>query len=124
MTIFLYRMTISSTWYDRKMSFGREYEMHFKIARPGTIRANRRELGRKGVRYFQKEFYREYRRRIRRGRVHVAFETEERAKKSERETAVTPQEMCYRGKWWDSTELPERLFSLAKKRRHAKNRRA
>lgn len=111
-----YRMTIASTWYDTRTRRVREYEMHFKIARPGRIRNVRRQLARRGVPYFQRAIYRLYRRWIPRGKIRVSFEREEPATKAERTITVEARRMEGVGKRWKAHRVPSRILSYVKRR--------
>jgi hypothetical protein len=114
-------MTIASAWYDNRAEVQREFEMHFKVARRGSIRNVRRTLARRGVPYFQQSIYRKYRKWVRRGKIRVSFEREEPAAKVQRDIIITTRGMQYRGREWKPTALPTRVLSYAKKKRKRKS---
>jgi hypothetical protein len=126
----LYRMTIATSWYDRHAEYQREYEMHFKSPRRGSIRSNRRALARRGIPYFQREIYRRHHVWIPLRRIRVNFENEqiadETAAAGQRAVEVLIRNMRYKGKHWSATALPTRTISYTKKRRRrvARNKRA
>jgi len=69
----IYRMTVASTWYDKRAQRVWEYELHFKVARRGDIRTVRRRLAKRGVPYFQQTVYRLFQKWIPKRKVRVAF---------------------------------------------------
>jgi hypothetical protein len=112
-----YRMTVASSWYDKKEGCQREYEMHFKATRTGRLRNIRRYLAKRGVPYFQQTIYRMYRRWIPKRTIRVAFEREQPALKSDRLIQIEFRGMQYRGKRWKAIPLPTRVLSYVKKKR-------
>ena len=116
-----YRMTISSTWYDKTASVQREFEMHFRIARRGNTRYVRHRLVKRGLPYFQRHLYRRYKRWITKRRIRVSFERGEHATKVERYITIEIRGMRYRGKEWKATRLPSRSLSYVKKKRKHKS---
>ena len=116
----MFRTTISSTWYDEETRQVHEFEIHMKVARRGIIRNVRRYLARRGVPYFQQTIYRSYRRWIPKGKIRVAFEREEPARKIERMIRIETRRMEGVGKRWKAYPLPSRVLSYAKKRRKPK----
>ncbi len=123
----LYRMTIASTWYDKRAGAAREFEMHFKVARRGKIRNVRHSLARRGVPYFQRSIYRQFRRWIPKRKIRISFEREEAATAAEGNIAINIRGMRYRGKQWKAMPLPSRVLPYAKKkgkRKSAKRKRA
>lgn len=113
----MHRATISSTWYDKISQCAREYEMHFKVARRGSIRANRRYLARRGAPYFQQTVYRLYKYWIPKRKVRIAFEREEPAEKSERLIQIEVRRMEGKGKRWKAFPLPSRVLTYEKQQR-------
>lgn len=112
-----YRATIASTWYDKDAERVREYEMHFKVARRGSIRANRRYLARRGAPYFQQTVYRLYKYWIPKWKVRVAFEREEPAEKPEELIQIEVRRMEGKGKRWKAFPLPSRVLAYEKQQR-------
>jgi hypothetical protein len=92
------------------------HEMHFKVARRGSVRANRRTLARRGLPYFQRKIYRKYHIWIPKRKLKVRFEREQRAARVQRDVSVDARTMRYRGRHWSATSLPSRMISYAKKR--------
>jgi len=124
MSVRLYRMTIASNWYDDRMRFAREFEMHFKAVRRGELRSIRRALARKGVQYFQRAVYRKHGKWIPKRKIRVSFEREEKARKAQRDMSVDGRTMRYLGKHHRATALPSRVISYGKKRRRSAKRKS
>ena len=112
-----YRATIASTWYDKDAERVREYEMHFKVARRGSIRANRRYLAKRGVPYFQQTVYRLYKHWIPKRKVRIAFEREEPAEKTEQLISIEVRRMEGKGKRWKAFPLPSKVLTYEKQQR-------
>jgi len=117
----MYRMTISSTWYDKQAEMVREYEMHYKVARRGGIRSIRRYLARRCVPHFQQNIYRLFKRWIPKWKVKVAFEREETAMETGRLIQVEVRRMEGVGKRWKAYPLPSRELTYVKKKRKRKH---
>ena len=115
--VHIYRMTISSSWYDEEEQKAKEYELHFQIARYGDIRTVRTHLAKRGLPYFQQMVYRKYKRWIKKNRIKTRFEGEEPALKSQSIISIEARRMEYRGKRWNAYPLPSRKLSYAKRRR-------
>lgn len=115
-----FRMTISSTWYQKAAGRVQEYELHFKVERRGRIRNIRRYLARRGVPYFQQTVYRLYRRWIPKWKIRVAFEREQPALQTERAISIEVRRMEGRGKRWKAYPLPSKVLSYVKKKRKRK----
>jgi len=113
----MYRATISSTWYDKDAERVREYEMHFKVARRGSIRANRRYLARRGAPYFQQTVYRLYKHWIPKWKIRTAFEREQPAEKPEELIQIEVRRMEGKGKRWKAFPLPSRVLTYVKRKR-------
>jgi len=109
-------MTISSHWYDKLEECAREIEAHFKTARSGKIRNVRRYLAKRGVEFFQKHVYEKTGKLIPKGKIRVAFEREEPAKKAEKKIRIEIRRMRYRGREWKATALASKVIPYAKKR--------
>jgi len=118
----LYRMTIATAWYDRRVEFQREYESHFESSRRGPPTRIRRALARRGVAQFQRDIYRTHRVWIPLRRIRVSYEREEQAAAVEKVIKVYTRSMRYRGKQWKATTLPPKVITYAKKNRRAKTR--
>jgi hypothetical protein len=115
-----YRMTIASTWYDKKAGGAKEYELHFKIARRGDIRRVRRNLARRSVPYFQQFVYRRLKRWVPKAKIKVRFEREEPATRSENTIRIEGRSMLFKGKRWSAYRLGPRMLNYAKKKRKRK----
>lgn len=115
-------MTISSTWYNKTSKRAEEWELHFKVARRGTIRSNRRNLAKRGVRIFQQRVYNLVKRWMPKRKVKVSFEREEILPEGRSESViqVEARSINYVGKRWSATQLPSRVLSYAKKPRRKK----
>jgi len=124
MSVRLYRMTIASNWYDDRMGFAREFEMHFKAVRRGELRSIRRALARRGVPSFQREVYRKHGKWIPKRKIRVSFEREEKARKARHDMSVDGRTMRYLGKHHRATALPSRVISYGKKRRRSAKRKS
>ncbi len=120
----IYRMTISSTWYDHEAQKVQEYEMHYKVARRGTIRSTRRYLAKRCVPHFQQNVYRLYKRWPRKRKVRGAFEREQPIllTKSERMIHIEVRRMEGKGKRWKAYPLPSRVLTYVKKKRKRKRK--
>src|SRR2546426_191677 len=112
-----YRMTISSTWYDGAAERVREFEMHFKVTRRGSIITVRRQMSRRGVPYFQQTIYRQHRRWIPKRKIRVSFEREEPALQPGRTITIDVRGMEGRGRRWKAFPMPSRTLSYTKRRR-------
>jgi hypothetical protein len=117
MSVRTYRMSIASTWYDRKAGGAKEYELHFRVSRRGKIRTVRRTLARRGVPYFQRMIYRQIERWIPLERIRVRFEREKRATRSDTRIQIDGRSMLYWGKRWEAYPLGERELNYARRRR-------
>lgn len=117
----LYRMTVASTWYDKPSRCAREYEMHFKVSRPGKLRTVRYRLARRGTEYFQRLVYRRFRKWIPKRKIRIGFEREELATEVQQNIAIEVRSMEYRGRQRRAFPWPPREVSYAKKRRHLRN---
>jgi hypothetical protein len=118
----LIRMTIAAGSYDPRAGFARLHEMHFKAARPGPVKGNRRKLARRGVAHFQQQIYRKYHIWIPKRKIKVRFEREERATKAQRHVSVDFRTMRYHGRQWSATSAPSRVITFARKRRRSARR--
>jgi len=118
----LYRMTIATVWYDQRAEFQREYEMHFKASRRGSIRNVRRALARRGLAHLQREIYRRHHKWVPLRKLKVGFEREEPAKTAQRDVSVETRSMRYRGKHWSATPLASKVIAYAKRRRRTSKR--
>lgn len=116
-----YGMTIASAWYDQGAEVQREFEMHFKIARPGKIRSVTRTLRRRGVPYFQQTIYRKFGKWIPRWKLRARFVLIEPATQTQRDIVITTRGMQYRGRHWKAMPIPVRALSYAKKTRKPKS---
>jgi len=121
----VFRMSVSSTWYDEQTKKVREHEMHFKVARRGTIRSVRRYLAKRGTPYFQLVVYRKTGRWPPKRKVRISFEREEpsAAVRSDRLIQIEFRGMEGVGKRrrWEAYALPSRVLSYAKKKRKRKH---
>ena len=113
-----YRMTIASkVWYDESTQRVREFEMHFKVARRGSIGSVRLRLKRRGVRYFQQNVYRQQRRWIPRRDLRVFFEREELTLQPSDTIIIEVRGMEGRGKRWEAFPFPSRTLPYIKRKR-------
>jgi hypothetical protein len=110
-------MTVSNTWYDKEAGGAKEYELHFTVARRGSIKTVRRRLARRGVPYFQNYVYGRVKKWIPRKNVKVRFEREEPAAKSEGKISIEGRNMLFRGRRWWAYPLGKLQLSYAKRRR-------
>lgn len=113
----MYRATIASTWYDKDAECVREYEMHFKVARPGKLRDNRRYLAKRSVPHFQHTVYRLYKHWVPKWKIKVGFEREEPARKLEQLIQIEVRRMEGKGKRWKAFPLPSRVLTYEKRKR-------
>ena len=114
----LFRMTIASkVWYDESAQRVREFEMHFKVARRGSIGSVRLHLRRRGVRYFQQNVYRQQRRWIPRRDLRVFFEREELTLQPSDTIIIEVRGMEGRGKRWEAFPFPSRTLPYTKRKR-------
>lgn len=120
----IYRMTISSTWYDIEEQHAREYEMHYKVARKGRIRNIRQYLAKRCVPHFQQNAYRRCKRWIPKRKVRVSFEREQTTilEKSEKLINIESRQMRYRGKKWKADPEKSRVLTYVKQKRKRRSR--
>ena len=111
-----FRMTIATKWYDEREECVQEYEIHFKTARLGKIRNVRRYLAKRGVEFFQKHVYEKTGKLIPKGKIRIAFEKEEPARKAEKRIKIEMRKMRYRGRKWKADRLPSKTIPYTKKR--------
>ena len=116
-TVRAYRMTVASRWYDEPSRCEREYEMHFKVARPGNIRTVRWHMVKRGIPYFQQVIYRRFRRWVPKRQIRARFEREEMEERGEAVIVIETRSMQYRGRDWKSFPFPSKGLTYAKKRR-------
>ncbi|MBN1357570.1 hypothetical protein JW988_02265 [Candidatus Bathyarchaeota archaeon] len=121
----IYRMTIASFWYDKEAEHVREYEMHYKVAREGDIRKIREHLAKRGVRHFQQNIYRKFKRWIPKREIRVSFEREQKTirEKSDDLIQIESRRMEIRGKKWKAFGFPSRVLTYVKKKRKFKRKR-
>ena len=121
----LYRMTVSTFWYNEETHQLSEYEAHFKIARRGDIRHIRRKLAEKGLSHFKRWLKRvdktwkpeeQYR------KIKVAFEKEQYARKEEAHASVRRLVMRRVKKRWVAKELASGTMRYSKRRRKVAKR--
>lgn len=119
----MYRMTISTTWYDKEAEHAREYEMHYKVARRGRIRSIRRNLAKRCIPHFQQNAYRRRKQWVPKREVRVSFEREQPTvlDKSEKLISIESREMQYRGKQWKAYREKSRVLTYVKKRHKRKS---
>lgn len=117
-----FRMTIASTWYDNITQKAREYEMHYKAARRGSIVHVRRHLAKRGIKHFQQTVYRLFKRWIPKNKIRIAFEREELAKKVECLIQIEVRALIGRGRRWTAFGLPSRVLTYSKKKRKRKQK--
>ena len=116
-TVRAYRMTVASRWYDEPSRCEREYEMHFKVARPGKIRTVCRHLVKRGIPYFQQVIYRRFRRWVPKRQIRARFEREEMEERGAPVIVIETRSMQYRGRDWKAFPFPSKVLTYAKKRR-------
>ena len=118
-TVHMYRMTISSIWYNRKAGAAQGLEIHYKVARKGAIRRLRKKLAKRSVPHFQQHFYRRFKWWIPKRRVKVYFEREipTLQQKSQRLMDVERGIKQYVGKRWTETRLKPLQLSVTPRRR-------
>jgi len=120
-TVRAYRMAVASRWYDEPSRCEREYEMHFKVARPGNIRTVRRRLVKRVIPYFQQVIYRRFRRWISKRQIRARFERQEMEERGEPVIVIETRSMQYRGRDWKAFPFPSKVLTYAKKRRERKH---
>jgi hypothetical protein len=101
-----YQWTIAAHWYDPRSGSKREMETHFGAARSGSIRDNRRKLGRRGARYHQFMLFLRYGKFVPLSSLRVHFEKEKIARKTDKKIFVDARSMQYRGRNWTARALP------------------
>ena len=117
-------MTIASVWYDEDAEHVKEFEMHYKIARTGSIRGTRQNLAKRGASHFQQNVYRKFKRWIPKKKIRVSFEREQTALKKQELIQIDIRRMEGTGKRnrWKATPLPSRVLTFVKKKRKFKHR--
>ena len=120
----IYRMTIASVWYDEDAEHVKEFEMHYKVARAGSIRGTRRNLAKRGASHFQQNVYRKFKRWIPKKKIRVSFEREQPGLKTQKLIKIEIRRMEGTGKRnrWKAIPLPSRVLNYVKKKRKFKNR--
>jgi len=125
MSLIRLKMTIASGFYDSRAEFAREFEMHFKTARRGSVRSVRRRLASRGIPIIQREIYRRHHVWIPKRKLKVRFEREQAAARVQPNITIETRSMRFRGKHWTATSLPTKVVSYSKRRRGvAKKKRA
>jgi len=115
----LYRMTISTFWYNEDTHQLSEYEAHFKIPRRGDIRHVRRKLAEKGLGHFKRWLKREdktWKPEEQYRKIKVAFEKERYARKEAAYASVRRFVMRRVKRRWVAKELPVGKMRYTKKR--------
>ena len=120
----VYRMTIASIWYDEDAEKVKEFEMHYKIARTGSLRDTRQHLAKRCVPHFQQNIYRKFKRWIPKKKLRVSFEREQAALKTQELIQINVRRMEGVGKQnrWKAYPLPSRELTYVRKKRKFKNR--
>ena len=108
----LYRLTVSNVRYDSSASRMREDEIHFRVARKGSLRRNRRILGRRALRYFQWYIFKRYGKFIPLAKIRVHFEREEPAKQAQTKIAAEIRMMEQEDGRWQAHQQPSRIIPL------------
>jgi hypothetical protein len=117
---------LANRTYDEDAGFQREFEIHLKVARRGSIKTVRQTLARLGRPYFQRRIRRLYPHiRIPLSRIRVSYESEEVAAAGQRAIEALGRQMRYHGRQWSATPLPPEMIPYTvKKRRAAKRKHA
>ncbi len=113
----LYKMSVSTFFYDEETHQLVEYEHHFKIARRGRIRIIRRRLAKLGGRHLQNWLYKYRKVWIPKRKLRTAFEREQYAKKQEPYATVRRFTMRRIRKRWVAKELASGKMRYSRKRR-------
>jgi len=113
----LFKMTISTFWYEKETHQLLEFEIHVKIARRGSIKTVRRRLAKLGGRHLQNWLRRERKIWIPRRKLRTAFERETYARKQEAYATVRRFSMRRVKKKWVAKELPAGRMKYSRKRR-------
>jgi len=115
----LYRVTISTFWYNEETRQLCEFEMHFKIARRGDIRHVRRKLAERGLGHFKrwlKRVDRTWKPEEQYRKIKVAFEKERYARKEQAHASVRRFVMRRVKRRWVAKELRAGRMRYARKR--------
>jgi len=113
----LYKMTISTFWYEKETHQLVEFECHFKIARRGRVKTVRNRLARLGGKHLQNWLHRERKIWIPKRKLRTAFEKEQYAKKQQTHATVRRFSMRRVKKRWISKELAPGRMKYSRKRR-------
>ena len=111
-----YRVTVAGRGYDNERKRQLKPELHFTVARRGSIRNVRRQLAKRGVDYYQQRIHREYGIWIPKNRIRVGFEREGPAKKTERSIRIEGLTFAFTGKRTTAVRMASRALSFAKKK--------
>ena len=107
-----FRWTVAAVFYDARSGCKREIETHFSVARSGSIKENRRRLGRRGARYHQMLLFMRHGKFIPLRNIRVRFEQELPAHKVDRKISMDARSMQYKGKNWTAKALPSAQIPL------------
>jgi len=119
--ILIFRMTVSSYYYDESRRELLEHEMYFRIARRArdveAIMRIRSALDEKGRRHFRRWLLRHLKVRLDH-KVDAKFEREERAKRQVTQSRASVRRfvMLRVDKRWEATELPSGTMRFTKRR--------
>lgn len=124
----MFRMTVSSYYYDKPSRQLAEYEFYFKIARRARTRADirriRTALEEKGRRHYRSWLLRHLKIRLDRELPPPKFEREERARRQVEQPYASVRRLVMRkiNRRWEPQELPSGTMRFARRRRrHAKS---
>lgn len=107
-----YRWTVAVVFYDPRSGCKREIETHYSVARSGSIRENRRRLGRRGARHHQMLLFMRHGKFIPLRNIRVRFVREQPTSKVDRKISVEARSMQYKGKHWTAAPLPPEQIPL------------
>lgn len=113
----LYKMTISTFWYEKETHQLVEFEIHVKIGRRGSVNTVRRRLAKLGGKHLQNWLRRTRKIWIPKRKLRTAFEKEQYARKQEAYANVRRFTMRRIKKEWVAKELKAGRMKYARKRR-------
>ena len=112
----IYRMTVSSHFYDKPGGCAREMEMHFKASRRGRIGDVRRCLAKRGTKIFKNFVRNETGTTPPDDKIRIGFEREMPTSKAENRIAIESRGMRYVGRDYKADRFPSKTLQYSKKR--------
>ena len=113
----LYKMVLSTGWYDEDNKRPVTHESYYQVARKGKIKTVKKSLTKRGLKHFQQSVYRFTKHWPRKHRVRVSFERIMPVTKSDKHIQIQTLSMEKKNGQWSATRLPSRILTYIKRRR-------